>query len=178
MPSLQAIKLIAVLVVAAGIAIGSAWLTHAVDSAHLAKIEAGYAKAETQAAEISRLRQAAEDKVSLDAAVKEAAAQQQIMTVTNTVIREIPSHVPLASKCAVTVGFVRVLNAIILGGGTADLSYSPGQSDDACAATDPRTLALNIAANYTAALRNAEQLTALQSWVREQQAVRTAKPTK
>ena len=60
---------------------------------------------------------------------------------------------------------MRVLNAVILGNGSSDVSYAPGKSDDACAATDPRALAGSIVGNYAAALANGEQLEALQKWI-------------
>ena len=97
----------------------------------------------------------------------EAAAQQKIVTKIVTVKQEVPSHVQATTRGCITVGFVRVLNAAILGDSSTDLSYAPGQPDDACADTDARTLALNIVSNYAAAAGNAEQLAALQKWVRD-----------
>lgn len=165
MPTLDTIKLIAALVGAALIALTATIITHKVDQAALLKIEAGYKDAQIAAISQAKAVQAAEDKVSLDAAVAEATAQQKIVTITNTVTREVPNHVPLTSKCAVTVGFVRVLNAVILGNVTSDVSYAPGKSDDACASLDARALAGSIIGNYAAALANGEQLAALQKWV-------------
>ena len=98
MPSLTTIKLIAALVGAVLIALAAATITHKVDQAALLKIEAGYATAQAQALAQARAAQAAEDKVSLDAAVAEATAQQKIVTVTNTVVREVSNHVPITSK--------------------------------------------------------------------------------
>lgn len=168
MPSPQTIKLIVALVGAAIIAFVAHHITATVYEGKIATIEAGFAKAETAAAEKARLLQALEDQVSLNAAVNEAKAQQQIVTVTNTIVKEVPSHVPLSTKCPVTVGFVRVLNdTIFQGTGTTGPTYASGQSDDACAGTDPRSLAVNIVGNYGAALANAEQLTALQKWVQD-----------
>lgn len=165
MPTLDTIKLIAALLLAAGIAVGSAVVTHKVDQAALLKVEAGYKDAQIAAVAQAKAAQAAEDKVSLDAAVAEATAQQRVVTVTQTITKEVPSHVPLTSKCAITVGFVRVLNGIVLGTGTADLSYAAGQPDGACAALDARGLAEYLASTLGSALSNAEQLTALQKWV-------------
>lgn len=168
MPSLQTIKLIVALLGIAAVAIASSVVTSKVYQGKIATMEAGFAKAETAAAEQARALQKAEDAVSLQAAVAEATAQQKIITVTNTVIREVPSHVPLTSKCAVTVGFVRVLNdALFQGASTPGPTYAPGQPDDACAAISPRDLAVNIVGNYAAALGNAEQLGALQKWVKD-----------
>ena len=168
MPSLQTIKLIVAVIGALAIAIASSVVTAKVYQGKIATIEAGFDRAKAQAAEQARVLQAAEDKVSLDAAVAEAKAQQQIVTVTNTIVREVPSHVPLNSKCAVSVGFVRVLNdALFQGASTPGPTYAPGQPDDACAAIGPRDLAVNIVGNYAAALGNAEQLGALQKWVKD-----------
>lgn len=165
MPSLDTIKLIGALLLAAGIAFGAAFVTHKVDQAALLKVENGYQVAQAAAVAQARAAQSAEDKVSLDAAVAEATAQQKIVTITNTITREVPNHVPLTSKCAVTVGFVRVLNAVILGNGASDVSYAPGKSDDACADLDARALAGSIIGNYASAIANGEQLAALQKWI-------------
>lgn len=167
MPSLATIKLILMLVGAAALTIGSAVITHKVDQANLMKIEAGYKDAQLKAVEQAKAIQAAEDKVSLEAAVAEAAAQQQIVTVTQTLVKEVPIHVPFSSKCPVTVGFVRLLNAAVRGQPTADLSFAAGKPDDACAPIDARTLAGSILVNYAASTANSEQLGALQDWVRK-----------
>lgn len=166
MPSLQTVKLIAFLVGAALIALGASIVTHKVDEAKLLKIEAGYKDAQIKAVALAQRVQAAQDKVSLDAAVAEASAQANVVARTNTVTQEVIRYVPIASKCAVSVGFVRVLNAAVLGVSTADVPGPAGKSDDACADADARTLALNIVANYGACNANAEQLGALQGWVR------------
>jgi hypothetical protein len=165
MPSLDTIKLIGAGLLALLLVVGTAVITHKVDSAALLQQQKDWQMAQTKAVEEAKALQAAQDKVSLDAAVAEAAAQQKIVTVTNTITREVPSHVQATAHGCITVGFVRVLNGAILGNGTADLSYAAGQPDDACADTDPRTLALNIVANYAAAAGNAEQLGGLQDWV-------------
>jgi len=168
MPSLSQIKLIVALVGALAIAFAASVVTAKVYQGKIATIEAGFAKAEAAAAEQARVLQKAEDQVTLAAAVAEAQAQQKIVTVTNTIVREAPSHVPSSTKCPVTVGFVRVLNSTVFQGtGTTGPTYAPGQPDDACASVDPRTLAINIVGNYAAALANAEQLTALQKWVQD-----------
>jgi hypothetical protein len=166
MPSLDTIKLLLAIAALAGVAIFSSVVTHKVDSAALLKQQSAWKDAELKAVNLAKQIQAAEDKVSLDAAVAEAKAQQQIVTKTITLTREVPIHVPLSSKCPVTVGFVRLLNAAILGQSTADLSYAPGKSDDACAPVDARALADNLLVNFAAANGNAEQLTALQAWVK------------
>lgn len=163
-PHIAAIKIgIAVLGIVA-IAAGSAWATHQIDEAAYLKLEAKYKDAELAAVKAATAIQKAEDAVSLQAAVAEAASQQKIVTQTEIVTKEVPKYVPVASKCAVTVGFLRVLDAAVLGGSPADLPLAAGQSDESCATVDARTLALNIIANYGACKANAQQLTSLQAW--------------
>lgn len=159
------IKLIIAAIGLGLLVVGTAVVTHKVDAAAYLKLELGYQKAMGEAIAQTAAVQLAQDMISLDAAVAEAAAQQKIVTVTNVVTKEVVVHVPINTKCAVSVGFVRVLNAIILGSGPTDLSYAPGQPDDACAPIDPRALAGYVLTNYGAALGNAQQLTSLQKWV-------------
>ena len=68
-------KLIAMLVLVAGTAIGTATVTHKVDNARFEKLELGYAQAKEKAVEEARAAQAAQDKIALTAAVAEATAQ-------------------------------------------------------------------------------------------------------
>lgn len=165
MPSLETIKLILAGIAALVLVVGTAVITHKVDQAALLKQQAAWKDAQIAAVQLAVRVQAAQDAVSLNAAVAEASAQQHVVTVTNTIIKEVPAHVQATTRGCITVGFVRVLNAGVLGNGTADLSYAPGQPDDACADTDARTLALNIIANYGVCTANGEQLGALQAWV-------------
>lgn len=161
------IKVVAVVIGIVGIAGGSAWATHQIDQAHLLKIEAGWKDAELKAAESARRIQAAEDAVSLKSAVDEAKAQQQIQTKTETVIKEVTKYVPVASKCAVTLGFLRVLDASIQGVDPASLPLPAGKSNDSCAELDAPTVATRIIANFSTCQANAQQLTSLQDWVRK-----------
>lgn len=152
-------------VLAAALVLGTAWITHRVDEGTIAKMKEDWAEAQTEAIDQAMKIQRAQDDVSLQAAVDEAASQQKIVTQTQIITKEVPIHVPAASKCPVTVGFLRVLDAAVLGSAAADLPLAAGQSDESCATTDARTLALNITANYSACRANAEQLGGLQSWV-------------
>src|SRR5262245_3197586 len=94
-----------------GAAAGAAWVTHQVDQAQLLKLENSYKDAENKAVKAAAAIQKAEDQVSLQAAVDEARKQAQIVTVTNTVTKEVPKYVPIGSKCPVTIGLLRVLDA-------------------------------------------------------------------
>jgi hypothetical protein len=123
---------------------------------------------EIAAVEAARKIQAAEDAVSLKSAVEEAKAQQQIVTRTETIVKEVPKYVPVASKCPVTVGFIRVLDAAVLGVSPADLPLPAGKSNDSCADIDAPAVATRIIANYSGVCEaNARQLTSLQEWVRK-----------
>jgi hypothetical protein len=164
-PHLRTIKLVGLAVAAIALVAGTAWVTAEVKQGEIERMKAGYAKAEAEAVRQALERQKIQAGIDLKAAVEEAQKQIEIVTVTHTITKEIPIHVPLASKCAVTVGFLRVLDAAVHGVTPAGLPLAAGQSDDSCAATDPRTLALNIVQNYRTCEANAQQLTSLQAWV-------------
>ena len=105
--------------------------------------------------------------MSLKVAVDEAKAQQQIATKTEIVVKEVPKYVPVASKCAVTIGFLRVLDAAVHGVDPANLPLPAGKSDESCADLDARALAVAVVRNYRDVCQaNAQQLTSLQVWVR------------
>ena len=159
-------KLIAMLILVAGTAIGTATVTHKVDNARFEKLELGYAQAKEKAVEEARAAQAAQDKIALTAAVAEAAAQEKIVTITNTITKEIPSHVKDSGPC-ITYGLVRVLDGAASGRDPDTLALPTGKSDDACSPVKASDLAQSVADNYGAARQNSEQLTALQQTAKD-----------
>lgn len=161
--SIAATILVYVAVYAAGGASG-AWVTHKVDSAAYAALVAANTKAQLVAVQKAKDVQAATDKIALDAAVAEAAAQQKIVVQHDVITQEITKYVPVHVTC-ITYGIVRLLNAASIGADPANVTHPAGQSDDACAPISPRALATNIIANYSIALQNAEQLNSLEAWI-------------
>jgi hypothetical protein len=134
------------------------------------------AKADALAAAARRMQR--EDSVTLHSAVAEVAAQQKLADEKSVIAKEVRRHVPRNSPC-MSLGLVRVLDAASLGADPDALSLPAGQSDDSCAPVDAAHLAANIAANYAAARANAEQLSALQAWIKAQADVsQTSSPTK
>ena len=129
------------------------------------------AKVEALAAAADRLRRA--DAISLTAAVAEAAAQQKLDDQKSVIAKEVHRHVAsdISRRVCVPYGVVRVLDAASLGADPDGLSLPAGQSDGACAPVTAASLAANVAGNYAAARANAEQLSALQAWVREEETV-------
>lgn len=120
------------------------------------------AQFQAQAEKAARIRQAKADRITLDAAVKEAQAQSQIHTRTVTITREIPVHVKELQSC-VPYGLVRVWNAAA-NPGVDPAAIAPGVPDDACAPVSWRALAADIADDYGTGQANAEQLDALIQW--------------
>lgn len=113
-----------------------------------------------------------QDAVSTAAAVAEANSQVRLTTAHDTVTKEIPTYVKDTSTC-ITFGLVRVLHAAAAGTDPAADTYTSGKPDDACAPVAWRSLAGDIADDYSNALKNAEQLTALQQWETDTTAAQT-----
>jgi hypothetical protein len=63
-----------------------------------------------------------------------------------------------------------VLDAAATGRDPAELPLGAGQFDESCAPVAASDLARRIAENYGAARQNAEQLNALEAWVRAEEA--------
>lgn len=158
------IKLYALLAVFFATAAASSYVTHRFDEAKLEKMELAYAQAQAAAVAQAQAIQGAEDKVSLDAAVAEAAAQQKIVTQTVTVTKEVVRHVTDRVAC-VSVGLVRVLNAEVRGVSPDAIPLPAGKSDGSCSGVTNSQLAVSILDNYGLARANAEQLSALEAWV-------------
>jgi hypothetical protein len=151
------------IVFALGSGVG-AYGMHRWDAGAYESLVAANAQAQTLAVQKAKDVQSAIDKVTLDAAVAEAKAQQQILVQHDYITQEVTKYVPVHVTC-ITVGLVRLLDAASLGTDPANSTVAPGQSDDACTSLTARQLASNIINNYAVALANAEQLNALEAWV-------------
>ncbi|MCX7562871.1 hypothetical protein OS176_04835 [Xanthomonadaceae bacterium XH05] len=112
------------------------------------------------------------------AAIRERQAQATVKVVTeyvdrvrvvrekgDTIIKEVPVYVPVQADAACTInrGFVRLHDAAAAGG----LPEPARDADAAAADIALSAVAGTVAANYQTCLENAEQLRALQVWVRE-----------
>jgi hypothetical protein len=80
----------------------------------IAKMELAAAQAKDKARDIHDDQQAGANAAVLDFSDHQAEVQPQIVTVTKTIVKEIPRYVQDTSAC-VTVGLVRVLNAAAIG---------------------------------------------------------------
>ena len=111
-----------------------------------------------------------------DARVEKAQAQAAVQVVTEyvdrvkivrqageTIIKEVPVYVPAQADaaCVVPRGFVRLHDAAAQG----VVPEPTGNSDAAPAGVALSAVAGTVAENYTACRANAEQLSALQSWI-------------
>lgn len=114
------------------------------------------------------------------AAVRERQAQATVKVVTQyvdrvrvvrekgeTIIKEVPAYVPGQADAACTInhGFVRLHDAAAAG----NLPEPARDADAAAAGLALAAVAGTVAANYQTCHENAEQLRALQVWVREMQ---------
>ena len=111
---------------------------------------------ETQAAETSK--------------VSEQAAEhtQQIQTITQTIIKEVPKYVTVKANahCVIPYGAVRVLDAAARG---VPLVPSPaGQSNDVSSGASLDTVVGDVAADLGTARQIRQQLIDLQGWVKAQ----------
>lgn len=125
------------------------------------------AKAEAQAI----LDTQAQDKITHDADVAQALAQQKIVTQTKTIIQKVPVYVSkkAVDACVVPIGFIRLHNAAASDGTVPDAA---GISNDAPAGIGLDTVAASVAGNYGTYHYVAAQLRALQAWVAAQQALK------
>ncbi|NMY66848.1 hypothetical protein [Pseudomonas sp. WS 5414] len=92
-----------------------------------------------------------------------------------TITKEVPIYVSKAADnaCVVPAGFVRVHDA---GAANLPMAAGPGVADDATSGLALSTVAASVVDNYSQCHANAEQLKALQQWVRESQALLQGAP--
>lgn len=152
-------------------------LVHKVDSSKMAAVELADARATTKAVELAKVDLAKRDKVTLDTAVKEADAQQKIVTRTVTLTKEVKTYVHEKALPCIPLGFIRLLDAAALEADPDTLPLPAGDNNDTCAALTAAALAEGVVSNYGTGQQNAEQLTAAQNWIAAQEAVNTTAPT-
>lgn len=115
----------------------------------------------------AKVLQQSADAVSLAIAVREARAQQQIITQTVTVTKEVPIYVHDTVSCpGLSVGAARVLRAAAAGVDPASLALAPGQSDDSCSDFTASEMAGWFAQYAGAAQANTQKLTDLQATIK------------
>ncbi|BAQ72944.1 signal peptide protein [Pseudomonas sp. Os17] len=92
-----------------------------------------------------------------------------------TITKEVPIYVSKAADnaCVVPGGFVRVHDA---GAANLPVAPGPGVADDAASGLALSTVAASVVDNYSQCHANAEQLRALQQWVRESQSLLQGAP--
>lgn len=130
------------------------------------------AKAEVRTVERVVYRERAAADVTQAAGEKAATRQAEIRYVTRTIVEKVPEYVTAEADrtCVLPVGFVRVHDAAAAGEGDA-LPEPAGQSNDAPSGVACSAAAVTIAGNYGDYAVVAAQLTDLQQWVRDQQAL-------
>lgn len=130
-----------------------AWADH-IGNVREAKVRAEY---QQQADAANKARAA----IAAPIAAKQAADQARIITVTKTIIKEVPTYVK-TTDCPMPGGF-RVLHDAAANGELPD----PARVADAAPAA-AATVATTIADNYGTCQETAARLSGLQDWVRAQ----------
>ena len=112
------------------------------------------------------------------AAIRERQAQATVKVVTQyvdrvrvvrekgeTIIKEVPVYVPVQADAACTInrGFVRLHDAAAAG----ELPTAPGDPDAPAEGLALSAVAATVVTNYQTCHENAEQLKALQDWIRQ-----------
>ena len=157
------------------IAAGGFYAGYHWESVTVAKLELAQAQA-AQKAQATALTETKQITVNNNAAgAHDAQAQQQIVTRTVTITREVPKYVHDQIGCpsGATYGFVRVLVAAERGVDPASLDLPAGVTDDTCSPDEQSNLAAQIVADFGAANANAQQLNDLIAAVKVNDAVAT-----
>ncbi|MDP9507899.1 hypothetical protein Q7O56_02510 [Pseudomonas protegens] len=141
---------------------------------------AGSERSKQQRLDEARLQQSFEQGQALGT-VKEKVVVEYVDRVVKvyqagaTITKEVPIYVSKAADnaCVVPAGFVRVHDA---GAANLPMAAGPGVADDATSGLALSTVAASVVDNYSQCHANAEQLKALQQWVRESQALLQGAP--
>jgi len=119
---------------------------------------------------------AAQQQVQAQEQIRQAEATVQVVTQYvdriqvvrekgDTLIQEIPIYVPVQADAACTVhrGFVSLHDAAA----ADELPTAPGDADAPAEGLALSAVAANVVTNYQTCIENAEQLKALQDWIRQ-----------
>ncbi|MGR4038269.1 hypothetical protein P7C00_06825 [Pseudomonas sp. JDS08PS003] len=157
----------------------SGWLAVALAAALLYALGfvsgAGSERSKHQRLDEARLQQSFEQGQALGT-VKEKVVVEYVDRVVKvyqagaTLTKEVPIYVSKAADnaCVVPDGFVRVHDA---GAANLPVAAGPSVADGAASGLALSTVAASVVDNYSQCHANAEQLKALQQWVRESQAL-------
>lgn len=155
---------------------GGAWVGYNIEYSKLAALQLADAQAQVAAVNKAINRRTAQDAAALKAAVSDAKAQQKIVTITQTITKRIPSHdtVLVEAHACIPVALERLFRATAAEADPDSLALAPGQSDDDCADLTVADVADWFAGYAGASEANAQQLTDLQQWVRDDNAAQEA----
>lgn len=149
------------LVALAGLVSGYLVKRHFTEFKHRAEV------IETQKAAIARLEtKLVFEQITQKVVTKYVDRVQVIRGETKTIIKEVPIYVTPEddANCVVPDGFVRLHDAAVQGRSVAS---TPGATDAAPSDTQLSEVAITVVENYGVCRETAEQLTALQRWIRE-----------
>ena len=137
--------------------------------AQLAAMQRAAAAAEVHNRQVALQRA----QVSQAASAVEAKAQEHIRIVYRTLRAEIPAYVTPETdrRFALPVGLVRLHDAAARGVEVSRVPDPAERPDGAASGVQPSDLADALVENYGACRADAEQLAALQTWIRRQQGI-------
>ena len=164
--------ILALLAVVAGLVAGGAYEEHRIDAGKLSALELSYQTASATAAAQAAATQKQLDQATQTATTAALASQSSLNAQLQTEVLSVPTYVKTPATPCVPWGFIRVLDATVLGSDPASLPLPAGAANDACSTFSYATVAASIVANYGHAEFNAAQLTALQAWVKQVVAVK------
>ena len=120
-------------------------------------------------------RERAQADVSAEVEREAVKEQVHVRTVTETIIKEVPIHVPAEAdvRFALPAGLVRVHDAAARGDPLPDPAREPDAAAGSLEPSDvpPSRLATVIALNYGTCRADQARLAGLQGWIRQQQAL-------
>lgn len=151
---------------------GAGWkVRDALADAKEAKVALAASQALARATADTLRRTEASNAVTEVIGAKSAARQVQIRTVTQEIIREVPTYVTVQAdaRCDVSTGFVRHHDRAA-SGAPASLPDPAGPSNDAPSGVALSTVSRTLAENYGQCIADSGRLLDLQEWIRAQAA--------
>jgi len=150
---------------------GAGYLVYKYEQGQIAQLELADARADVEAQDTARKKQAAADAISLASAVKSAEARQKIVVQTVKLVQKVPVYVTrkIDARFPLPCGAIRLYNASTEGRDPDRVSYPTTQPDDAPCPTKLSDAVRVIVANNGLAATTRQQLIDLQDWIKTEQ---------
>lgn len=142
-----------------------------IKNGEISRLERDQAELQVRAIREAVARTQEQARITTQASQRAAENQAKVEIRYHTLRQKVPVYVTREAdaRAVVPLGAIRLLDAAAAGADPDGVSFAAGKSHDVAAGVELSTLVGVVVANYGVANANAQQLSDLQEWIRQQQ---------